>query len=934
LTIDPAVQVRTRQGRSARPEVIRNHATQIPQTPRAFIPRPRLAKALDDATSRPLTVVIAPAGSGKTSTLAHWAGTVPGPVRWWNPTATGGGDPLAQLSGALRASGEVATLTETPELVIVDDAHLLPSDAWPLLEEWLRTEPPDRLRLVLASRRDLPLALITLELTDSVSVLRADALRFRDGEARALVALHAPDVTDEDADAVQERAQGWAAALVLGARTLAGSRDRQQARDALTRTEQPVLDYLLGEVFTTLPAATRHVLLCTSDTEHITDASAVILSGDTDAPSRLADLAADGLFVSSYRSDETTGSFRTWLYHPLMLEALRRQVALDGPDHALNIAAHRRAAAYYAAHGPVHEAIQHATRASAYDLLVSLLIDEGPALVIAGHEGLVLSALQALPAETTEQTPALLGVAAIASRGLGDIETAARLATQAIRAAEAVRQQTGHQSEVEPSPAQVALLADAAMLETWQARYGWADAASAIRHAREVVGCRCEEQAAQGALVSVVHEGYRQPGVVSASRLSWLLNELSAAELWMGQLAIAEAHNGEALLAAEGLGQHRTVAGAYANRAVIEVFSGRTQTAAASVNACLVAAERADRTEDSLLSRAHVADAWIALSELNYDRAVDALARVDAMSARLPDALTGILAETLRASLLADAGDLDAARRGMASPPPLPDSMPAFLVHLQRWFSARWALLAGDLQEARRHADAMLADGWVDGHELIMAISADLAGDPTQAARRLDAVIQQATDTVTAIPAAVAAMYKLRMTLRDEPALAGNLLLDVLSRLGPQRLLGASVFTGPDPALNSLLRREASRATPAPFADELLAALDRYDVYRQGAPAPGPPTHENGPARSLPAQRTRPTGPAGATTAFPYPLSLTPREADVLHELALGGSYVDIAHSLYVTENTVKTHIASLYRKLGVERRAEALRRARELGLL
>ena len=63
-------------------------------------------------------------------------------------------------------------------------------------------------------------------------------------------------------------------------------------------------------------------------------------------------------------------------------------------------------------------------------------------------------------------------------------------------------------------------------------------------------------------------------------------------------------------------------------------------------------------------------------------------------------------------------------------------------------------------------------------------------------------------------------------------------------------------------------------------------------------------------------------------------MGLTQRETDVLHELALGGSYVDIAHALYVTENTVKTHIASLYRKLGAERRADALRRARSAGLL
>jgi DNA-binding CsgD family transcriptional regulator len=617
-----------------------------------------------------------------------------------------------------------------------------------------------------------------------------------------------------------------------------------------------------------------------------------------------------------------------------MLEALRRQVALDGADHSLNIAAHHRAAAYYAAHGPVHEAIQHATTAGAYDLLVSLLIDEGPALVIAGHEALVLNALQALPTQTSEQIPALLGVAAIATRGQGDVGTAARLATQAIRAAEAVRQQTGSQSEVEPSPAQVALLADAAMLETWQARFGWADAASAIQHAREVVGCRCEKSAAQGALVSVAHEGHRQPGVVSASRLAWLLNELSAAELWTGQLAIAEAHNGEALLAAEGLGQHRTVAGAYANRAVIELFSGRTQTAAASVAACLVAAERADRTGDSLLARAHVAGAWIALSELAYDRAVEALAEVDAISARMPDALTGILAEILRASLLADAGDIDAARRTVASPPLVPDSIPTFLVYMRRWFSAQWALLAGDLQEAQRHAEEMLADGWTDGHALIMAISSDLAGDSAQATLQLDVLVEQANDTVTAIPAAVAAMYKLRMALRDQPSLARKLLPDVLNLLGPQRLLGATVFAGPDPALHELLRRETATASPAPFAEELLAALDRYHSYRLGTPASGPSARTDESAM-VPSPRTRPSEPAeGASTTFPYRVSLTPREGDVLHELALGGSYVDIAHSLYVTENTVKTHIASLYRKLGVERRAEALRRARDLGLL
>jgi DNA-binding NarL/FixJ family response regulator len=63
-------------------------------------------------------------------------------------------------------------------------------------------------------------------------------------------------------------------------------------------------------------------------------------------------------------------------------------------------------------------------------------------------------------------------------------------------------------------------------------------------------------------------------------------------------------------------------------------------------------------------------------------------------------------------------------------------------------------------------------------------------------------------------------------------------------------------------------------------------------------------------------------------------VTLTPRELDVLGQLALGGSYADISQALYVTENTVKTHVASIYRKLGADRRATALSIARDHGLV
>ena len=503
-----------------------------------------------------------------------------------------------------------------------------------MLEDWLLNEPPDRLRLVLASRRDIPLALVTLELTGAVTVFRADSLRFSDVEARALVTMHAPDVTSEDADAVRNRAQGWAAALVLGARTLSGARDRARAREALAQTEQPVLDYLLNEVFATLPASTRHVLLCTADSESVTDASAVILSGDPEAPSRLAYLSADGLLVTTFRTDPAAD--HEWHYHPLLHEALRRQVALDGPDHALAIAAHGRAALHHAAHGPVLDAIRHATRAELPELLASLLVAEGPGLVVTGHEDVVVDALTALPSRLNDEIPALVGVAALAHRSLGEIETAAMLATQTVRAAATVRRRLGSLPGADlaglaglaevATDAEVALLADAAILENWQARFGWTDAASAVRRAREVLGCHQDETLASAA-AGVTHESHQSPWPVVASRVPWLLNELAATELWTSQFSLAETHTGEALVAAEALGQHRTAAAAYANRALIEMFYGRTETALATSASSLAAAEHVGRTKDSYLARAHVVMAWVAFSQLEYERSREALAQ-------------------------------------------------------------------------------------------------------------------------------------------------------------------------------------------------------------------------------------------------------------------------------------------------------------------
>lgn len=63
-------------------------------------------------------------------------------------------------------------------------------------------------------------------------------------------------------------------------------------------------------------------------------------------------------------------------------------------------------------------------------------------------------------------------------------------------------------------------------------------------------------------------------------------------------------------------------------------------------------------------------------------------------------------------------------------------------------------------------------------------------------------------------------------------------------------------------------------------------------------------------------------------------LGLSVRELEVLQQIAAGHANKEIARRLEVSPNTVKTHVANLYAKLGAKRRTDALRRARELGIL
>ena len=136
---------------------------------------------------------------------------------------------------------------------------------------------------------------------------------------------------------------------MLGARTLAAGTQTEVTESSIATTDQPVLDYLLGEAFTTLPKATRRVLLSTFNETRITPERVAVLTGDPAAARLLSDLARDGVLVTGY--SRSGGDDELFTYHPLLIEMLRRRVAEVEADAAIVAAAHRRGARRDAALG-------------------------------------------------------------------------------------------------------------------------------------------------------------------------------------------------------------------------------------------------------------------------------------------------------------------------------------------------------------------------------------------------------------------------------------------------------------------------------------------------------------------------------------------------------------------------------------------------------
>ena len=923
----------------------------VPRTRRGLVARPRLVDRLTEGFEGELTVVCAPAGFGKTALLADWirrSGLAVAwlsldaadndPVRFWRDAAAaldgvraGAGQRLATLLRPPPRSFEAVVTALVNELaaapgelaLVLDDYHVIESQAVHQSLGLLLEHLPTGLRLAVASRSDPPLPLARLRARGQLLEVRAAELRFTREEAAALLReAVGHDLPDSAVAALADRTEGWAAGLQLAALSLRDREDVTGFVAGFSGDHRYVLDYLAEEVLERQPERVRTFLLETSVLERLCGPLCDAVTGGSDGQRLLEMIERANLFLIPL--DEVR---RWWRYHHLFADLLRVRLAQERPGRLLGL--HRAAAAWLESHGLVENAIRHtlaagdtAGAAQLVERNIEPMLGRGEtarwratqlaprqdAAALAGDEGAAITGwLAALPAELVQSRPRLCAVQAIQAAIAGQADDLQHWLDTAERAQAASADEP---AGAEPVPAGWAgsptadMPGTVAILRADLARLR-GDADRAIQLVRQVLG-----------RLPAGERVLRFNAEWNLARAHWLNGQLGEAEDLLARLvATAQA------------------AGEYYLMLAVGWELGRVRRAQGRLGAALVGCQQALTigAESGSPSLPALGIAQLGVAAVLYERdqlagalghATEGVARCRQLAgARLLAEGLVVLARIRQA--LGDHGGALAAMADAERIGPSPDVVDLF----NPAPAARARLLLGQGKLARaaawaatRGLDVGDVQSYAHETEHLLLVRLLLGQGHPERARRLLARLR----------AAAAAQGR-----------TGSLV--ELGAVTARALAACGNQPGALAALAEALALGCPEGYVRVFADEgapLAALLDQLIATRRGgaALAAGVPGEylaevraavQPGDARPVPPPAI-PAGVAVPQLAEP----LTERELQVLALLAAGTPNRQIASELVVALETVKKHVSHILSKLGATNRTQAVARARELGLL
>jgi LuxR family maltose regulon positive regulatory protein len=442
---------------------------EVPRLRADRIPRPLLLDRLNAGLTRPVTLVSAPAGFGKTSVVAEWVSNCGRPVAWLSLDERDS-DPgrfMAYLVAALRqvedeaggrtlammaAAGPQASLAPImphlvdeinvipePFVLVLDDYHLISEPTIHTAVGFLIEHMPQPLHLVLASRADPPVPLARMRAQGQLTEIRQSDLRFTTEETGALLrGVSGVELTSRHVGMLEKRTEGWVAGLQLARLALQdlstsadGARRAAEFIESFGGTQRHVVDYLMEEVLLRQTAEVTDFLLNTSILDRMCgplcdavmgfgglQAGSGNLAGATVRQSRgqqlLEALERANLFI------EPLDDKREWYrYHQLMADMLEHRLRQGGLSNVQNeprtdvASLHRRASAWYASRGLLPDAVRHALEAQDFESAAEMIESAVPDLWKRGEVATLLQWMEALPEETLRAHPRACAYSAV-----------------------------------------------------------------------------------------------------------------------------------------------------------------------------------------------------------------------------------------------------------------------------------------------------------------------------------------------------------------------------------------------------------------------------------------------------------------------------------------------------------------------------------------
>ena len=513
-----------------------------PALPSLTIERPRLCQVLESAVERPVTVLDAPAGWGKTVALTAWARTrTDNPVSWLSLDPE---DHDKQLLGYLTqavASGlaeagdgyrddvvdmanAIAKRTE-PLVLVIDNFHNL-SDEPPLawLEFLMRHAAPG-LRLVLSGRGDPALPLHHVRLRGELTVLREPELSFTRSETGQLLDAAGLAVADRDVTALHRHAEGWPAGIRLAAEVAAEEPDGAADIARVSGVSGPVADYLTAEVLSALPPEVRDMLGLTSVCDRLCPGLVDALTGRSDGEAVLAGLTRFNAFLVP-----VPGSPGWCRCRRMFSELLRAKLGHQPCDQVAGL--HARSARWLAANGLSSDALRHALLAGQWAGADEVFVQGWPGLIWHCRSAISEPATDAQAPRDVSADPLL--ALALAAERLGEHDALA--AQRYLDEADQFREQSveaggGDQFDVMAAALRVAVA---------QQCGGPQRLTQAATQLLELLGL-CQPSltpVSDPAVAADVLPGVPAPAFVAAAALA--LTALGTAELANGDLEVAE----------------------------------------------------------------------------------------------------------------------------------------------------------------------------------------------------------------------------------------------------------------------------------------------------------------------------------------------------------------------------------------------------------